>query len=263
MSNWPLTPATRFEYLGAGTGIGTLLTSGGANTKGSFATIGTTAFAWSSFVLSINLPGNNSRFRIDIAVNSGGSDQIIVEDLFIESGVSTVQPFVFTIPVAVPAGAVVKARIQADAASRTLGVVVCGYAADFSGAPGASRLISLTDWTNTLPTNSVTQTGTSFSAWAQIMASTPRRVSALFIAPTAYGDTTRTASEFLVEIGKGGAGAEVPIGAFIYRQGAGGMVGLNSSFPCDLPAASRLAFRVQCAAAAADSLGISASGLAA
>jgi hypothetical protein len=268
MSNWPLVAATRYESLGLGTGVGTTVTANAsANVKGSYATIGTAGFRYSGFVLSMTvLFGSVRRARLDIAINTGGADTIIVEDYYFEGtvGTPTVAALNCFFPVCIPSGATIKARIQCSTGSEAVEVSVVGVAFDFAGPIGASRMVSCSDFTNTAPTNTVAMTGTSYTAWTTIKASTPARISRLWLAWSSNADTTRTACEFIVDIGIGSAGNEVVLASLVGRQASIVFLPQDMGFPCDIPAAKRLAFRIQAANGAAnDSFGVCAMGLAA
>jgi hypothetical protein len=268
MSNWPITVARRTETLGTGSGTGTTVTAGSANVKGSYATIGTANFQYSGFILNLSRPSSGTQYRIDIAINTGGSDQIIAEDVWFESVSSSPAGgcAILDFPVAIPAGATVKARCQSVTASATIAVALVGYTGDAALSPGHKAVRSCTDWTNTAPSNSVTETNTSFTAWTTICSSLPARISYLWLAPTAAGDSTRTSTAFLAEFGIGSAGAEVAIGQAALAQSTAVVGGAIPSFialPCDIQAGKRLAFRVQCAGSAADAISFAAMGLAA
>jgi len=165
----------------------------------------------------------------------------------------------------VAAGAVLDARSQATGASRTFVCSLMGYSSDSPGLRGYSRIVSCTDWTNTLPANSVTQTGQTATAWTTIEASTPAALASLFFALSAAADSTRTATHFLIEIAVGSAGNEQVLFSFEGKQSAALIPTAIYSLPdCDIPAGVRLSFRVTCNnAAAADSIAVAAWGVAA
>lgn len=262
MSNWSISAGTCTETIGAGTGAGTTVTSSSSpNTKGSYATIGTAGFQYSSFLLCI---GNNSasRYRIDIAINTGGSDQIVVQDLYLDcTSSSSIAGNNYQIPVKIPSGASVKARCQAVVfGGQTLSILIVGFAQDFPGMPGFSGLLTGTDFTDTDPANAVTQTGQTFTAWTTIAASTASRASGLLIYPSSAGDTSRTVSRVLIQIAKGGAGAEVTVASFLSGQISTAIApAVAGVFVADIPAGSRLSFRCQCSSnTAADSISMAA-----
>ena len=261
MSNWPIAVATRSETIGIASGTGTTVTAGSANAKGSAATIGTTAFRYSAFRLTIFQTGSTSRRnRLDIIVNNGGADEVILPDVYFENGTND---FSQIFPISIPSGATVKAKLQCTTGSEAAIVAITGFAGDFGMEPGNGRAISCTDWTNTGPTFTVTQTGTTATAWTTIAGSLSNAVSRLWLMPTHAADTGRTVSDFTVEIGIGSAGNEVVLDTAFGHQVSNGVMQTLWELPCDLPAGKRLSFRVTCAAAAADAFGVTALGLAA
>jgi hypothetical protein len=263
MTNWPLNTASRYETIGATGGPpvneGTICTTGAANTKGSYATMGTTTFQADGFFLTLLNTGTADRFRVDIAINTGGSDTIIVEDFWCENNGIAFHVHNW-IPVRVPSGAAVKIRAQALGASRTLGALATMYS-DPSRV-GGSKIRSATDFTNTLPTNTLTLTGTTQTAWSEVCASTAARFCRLWAMPTNAGDATRTADRFIIDVGMGAAASEVVLGQF-YMSSSTTALRVNSAieFPCDIPAGKRLAFRVTCLNANTDSMSMACMGL--
>lgn len=261
MSNWSLPQGARFETIGAGTGDGTTVTSGGsANTKGSYVTIGTTGFAWTGFWLHSAFL-TNSRYRLDLVVNTGGSDQVVIADLFFEQGsVGNCITNSIWVPIPVPSGATVKIRVQATAGSGSTRQLITGYAADWPSQPRYRALVSLSTFTNTDPA-SVTQTNTSYTAWTEMVASTSAEVHGIYISPGFIGDSTRTTTRYLAQFGTGSAGSETARFTML-GQNAQNQGGFWGPVWDRIPAGSRLAFRVQCnSGSAADSIGFGASGL--
>lgn len=262
MSNWSLPQGARFETVGAGTGEGVTVTSSGtANTKGSYATIGTAGFNWSGFWLHLAWV-SATRYRLDLTVNTGGSDQIIVADLFrdVGSNGNNIVDNVW-VPIPVPSGATIKARMQTASGGLFARVLVTGYGADWPGIPRSRALVSLTAFTNTDPTGSVTQTNTSWTAWTEIVASTSNEVHGLYICAAYVGDSTRTTTRYLAEFGTGSAGSETA--RFIMPgQNAINQNAFWQPVWSRIPAGTRLAFRVQCnSGTAADTIGFGVSGL--
>ena len=265
-----LVSSTRYETQGISGGVGTTLTAGAtANTKGSFAILGTTGFEYDGFHLYITgfTGGGTSRYRVDIAVNTGGSDQVIVEDVYFDPSPAATyyadQKSVL-IPVNVPRGAVVKARCQSTGTSVTVAASVLGFQGDAKATKGFRALKSATDWTNTDPTNSLTLNGTTLTGWVQIMASTPVRFAGLYLTLDSLGSTSLTTAHATFEIGIGASGSEHTTGIVIARQlSALNVINMHGPYPCDIAAGTRLAVRAQCDAADTNSYGVVLNGLAA
>jgi hypothetical protein len=265
-----LVSSTRYETQGISGGVGATVTAPAtANTKGSFSTLGTTGFEYDGFHLTITgLPGaGTGRFRIDVSSNTGGSDQLIVEDLYFDAspaGIYAADQKSILVPVAVPAGAVLKARAQATAASLALSVGILGFQGDAKATKGFRALKSATDWTNTDPTNALTLSGTTLTGWTQIMAATPVRLAGLYLELDSLG-SAGTTSHATFEIGIGASGSEHSTGIVVARQlvSGGALVTCHGPYPCDIAAGTRLTVRAQCDAANTNSYGIVLNGLAA
>lgn len=256
VSNWPIVPGARFETLGL-SGAEAQQVTGAANStaKSNYQTIGTTGFAWDGFFLQA---GNQfaGRSRLDIAVNTGGSDQIIVPDLVSDNSGITSWMWGVDIPVAVPAGATVKARHQSSTSNANTRVAITGYKHNFLGARSFSRLVSLTSFSATDPPT-ITLNGTTPVGWTEITASAPAPIAALYVSPSGVGDNSRTAARFLIEIGVGGAGSEVVVASLLMGGFSAGMGGNpRGPFPVAIPAGVRVAWRVTTIAGVTDTFGI-------
>jgi len=116
-----------------GTSRGTLITSGGANTKGSYTQlVALAANDYSSFHISFDNQGTTSADRdclLDIAVGSAGQEKIIIPDIgfHFESASASIYPATqgpYFVPV--PRGSRIAARLQASAATQSTGIVLSG-----------------------------------------------------------------------------------------------------------------------------------------
>jgi hypothetical protein len=264
MSNWPITSATRCETLGVSSGEGTSVTSG-SGTKGSWATVGTAGFDYNGIVIQI-AGGTNAtdRFRFDVAINPG-ANKIIVPDLYFElsSGVQAIIDV--PLAIAVKAGATIEVRAQAASGSRALNVAVTGYAGGFPLDPGHSCAVSCTDFTGTDPTNTITLAGTSPTAWAEICASIPGDISALYMSLTDVGGSVSARAHVLIDIAIGASGSERTILSPFFQYGASSLNGLQpfGPMPLHLPQGTRLAARATANGSPANPLAVSFMGLAA
>lgn len=249
--------STRYEQLGLSTGTGVIVTANStANAKGSYSTIGTTGFEYDALWVTLQelASGTNQRQRIDIASNSGGGDEIIVADLFFDAsntgGVwyQTAAPCTFCIPIAVPQGAVLKARSQSSGSSGSIAIWLQGQQADAKAARGFRGLATATDWTNTDGANSCNFSGTTLSSWTQINGVTPNRFAGLMVGLDTAGSNAG-AFQFSMDIGWGSAGNErklFTLGSYHYNAAFSPLLtSLAGPFPCDLPAGVRLVARVQ------------------
>ncbi len=250
--------SARYQMLGRSGGGGTQITANAtANTKGSYATLGTASFDYDGFWVAITsvVSGTIYRQRVDIAVNTGSSDQVIAEDVYYDGSVSGAwydnSARSFFVPVKIPRGAVVKARCQSSTGSGTLLAAVNGMQGDARMISGFRALKSATDWSGTDPTNSLALSGATLSGWTQVTASTPARFAGLYLGLDSLGTAPGFAA-CIFDIGWGTAGSErvlTSIGTASY--GSSGVSPLfyapAGPFPCDLPAGTRLAVRGQSA----------------
>lgn len=253
----------RRELLGAGaTGQGTLVTGGASGAKGSYVTLGTTSFATGGIIV-YNGYGALRYGRLDLAINTGGADVVIVEDMSFynaASGNSTATHAYF--PLRIPAGAVLKARCSANntGISVATAVMCFGRAPGFVGA--GNKVRSLTDWGSgsaallQLAANNAVLPGvaSTFTSWITICASTPADVHRLWFQPDYQADGTRTGGTLnTYEIAIGAAAAETKIATLVVGNAA-----YNASPVIiqtgRIPAGSRLSCRVANNGAAADTV---------
>jgi hypothetical protein len=258
----PLASASRYETLGATTGLGTTVTSGStANTFGATITLGTTSFDYDGIFITTESTGNNISL-VDIIVNNGGSDQIIVTTVPVphNAGGALMQSTSGLIPVRIPAGAVVKAKMQSVSLSATANVMVTGVQGSNGMSLGFRGLACCTDITSGQTTNGITMTSTTQTSFAfgQIQASTPNRIAGLYWSYDPRG-TTAGASQVLLQVGWGPSGGEQVLftAGFTFSS----VPVLQGPYPCDLPAGTRLAARMQASGTVTQTVSILLHGL--
>lgn len=236
--------ATQSEILGAGTGKGVDLTSGGTNhTYGTLTTIGTSTFEYNEILISGELVTNSRYF---ITVTAGVSDIVVVDNMFIEP-TSGSQPYSILLPVRIASGSVVKMKIAAANANSTANFGITGFGMSPGANRGVLKVYDFGDYTTSLPTSSITLTGTSFSSYCQIVASTPAYASTIVFMPSRAGDASRTTSFYRVALATGAAASEVVFSEFIMGSGTGSFTQSQSLYriPCNISAGTRLSFKVQ------------------
>jgi hypothetical protein len=256
----PIAASARYETLGATTGVGTAVTSGSSiNTFGSTVTLGTTSFDYDGIFITSASTGNNISL-VDIIVNNGGSDQVIVTTVPVphNSGGGIYQSTSGLIPVRIPAGAVVKAKMQSETASAVADLMVVGFQGNSDISLGFRGLACCTDITGGAPTNGITMSSTTQTAWVQIQASTPNRIAGLYWSYDTRG-TTAGATQVQLQVGWGPSGSE----ELLFTAGLNfGMVPvLQGPYPCDLPAGTRLAARMQASGTVTQTVSILLHGL--
>lgn len=256
--SWPITTAVccSTDYgTTLTTSNGTTITSGAANTKGSYTQLvaSTGHDAVGMIVMLSNFVAGGTELGVDIAVGGAGSEQVIISNIMLQDDHATiVNPY---FPVNVPAGSRISARCQSTNASDTcnVGVVVfdgeftCaeGYTVDNYGFLTASSHGTVVDPGATANTK---------GAWAQLTASTTADIHGLLIGIDSAGVTgsVGTRNTMLLDIGIGASGSEqvlIPNLILIHQQNAGA---INSTWPdyfqmipVQIPSGTRIAARCQ------------------
>lgn len=251
MSSAALRPTARFETLGVSAGAGTLAGAGTTPNKGSWVTLGTTGFAYDGFTLIVTHATGVRGVAFDIGL--GATPDIIVADALVEF-VDSNDIAVLHLPLAIPAGVDVKVRTACTTSSNTSQIALQGYAYNHLKIPGLKRAEQLAAISSVRPNNAVTETGTTPTAWTEIVASTARAYKGLSVAGNTGGDTSRTGAHILYELAKGAAGSEVVFASFWGKNNLNGMLVRPQWVDEEVPAGTRLSFRVTTSSgAAADS----------
>jgi len=261
MSNWPLHDGARYEGFGkvtSGASNGTVVNaSASANTKGAWTElIASTGFAYAGFQLFANTDTNNEDFLIDIAIGAAASEKIVADNIF--SGTYRAHAAVMLqIPVGIPAGSRISARVQSNVGSATCVISGIGYAVGFASPliGPHSRMISMgaaTASTTGVDVNAGATANTK-GAWSELVASTSADFASLVVSMGSNKNGVPAIALFLFDIGVGAAGSEkviVPNFCITTRYVAFETVSTifqsaQGPFPCSVPAGSRLAMRSQ------------------
>jgi hypothetical protein len=234
---------------------GTLVTSAGTvNTKGSWVDLGSaTGFAYEAITVWCYRGDIAANYMVDIGISDGSNRFVLVADLYLAGQKLAIEyGFHVTLPLRVPAGAQLSARVACSVVSRTLDVGIVGHSSGIGGAPGFSRCVALFT-----PASSrgiaVDPGGTANTkgAWAELTSSSPARVGAMFGLIGFNNDVARTATgSLLLDIGVGVASSE-----FVLYPNANVSWGATRDgpsncprvppFACDVPAGTRIAARAQ------------------
>lgn len=253
----PLLSSSRYQWLNAGLaggGGGAVMTSG-SGVYGPLATLGTANFDFDTIRLhgwGGGAAGAGIRCRISVTVNTGGGDEPLITDAFADlSNESNASTFNLFAPVFVPRGAVIKGKIYSASTSNVMGLVASGSQGDARMQRGFSQMISVTDFVGLDPANSVTASGTTATGWAAATAATQRRIAALYAFVDARGSTTPLGNQLVYQydLGVGPSGSEQYLTSFLAITGnstTGNAWSYPSfgPFPCDIPAGSRLVYRL-------------------
>jgi hypothetical protein len=247
----PLLSSTRYQYLNAGmaAGAGGASLTSGSVAYGSLVTLGTAEFDFDA--LYLQCWGSAARFRLSLTANTGGGDEPLITDAFIdfsfEANFTTWSLFV---PASLPRGAIIKGKVFSTSGSNVIGVVAQGVQGDARMTHGFKQLISATDFSGQDPTNFVTANGTTTTAWVVAQAVTTQRIAGLYAFVDARGATTPLGNQlfYQYDLGVGPSGSEKLLTSFVVFTGNTASNAFfyppSGPFPCDVPAGSRMVYRV-------------------
>ncbi len=208
----------RSETLGATTASsrGVQVTAGGtANSKGSWATIGTTTFEYNSVLVFLTQSGSTTAGDSvwDIAVGSSGNESIIAADLRCNDrkGPQSLVA-VYNLPIRVKAGQTISARCASTTVSNSYWALIVGLHSSIAQASFSQCIALYTPSSSRGVTIDPGGINNTKGSWAQLIASVPQEVGAILLGVGANADVTRTtASRIFVDLGIGAASSEYVI----------------------------------------------------
>jgi hypothetical protein len=145
VGDWTLEEATRFEYtpLLANPFTGITVTAGGTTlVMGSYATLGYAPFDCAGIQFGVQGFSSATGYMADVAFGPAGSEQVVIENLYLTApgGSSRCRNYFF--PLAVPVGTRVSMRILNTTINSTLKVVTGWFQQSAMGSPTVSRIIT-------------------------------------------------------------------------------------------------------------------------
>lgn len=261
---WDTSPnfanATDMGTTTGGDTSGTIITSGAANTKGSWTQlIASTAADFSGFYVFIStLPGSGSSpMCLDLAIAAAGNEAngVVFQNLVISAAVDA---YGFLIPFPTPAGSRIAVRYASTTASDTIAVQVTGFDCGYGRLCG-SGVVDTYGYSGTgVPIGIAIDPGATANtkgAYTQLTASTTHDLAGFFLGfdmQNHPGGSTSVGSTIAVDIAIGASGAEKIILPNVLRThqlfSGGGDVALPLTpiFPITIPAGTRIAARAQC-----------------
>jgi len=214
MPVFPMTWAGQSSNVGANTGASlptSITAAGSTNTKGSYTQlIASTPFLSSWLIVQAMTNTNGSTMLGDIAIGGAGSEKIIVPDLMVQGPRDL---FALPLPISVPKGVRLSARVQAATASHVCYLEITLLAAQ-AGMINSGGIV------DTYGQNTATSRGTSIDpggsantkgSWTQIAASTTRRARGFFLLIGGQGNTAASLGSWLYDVAIGGSGSEQTI----------------------------------------------------
>jgi hypothetical protein len=247
----------RFQDAGMVTGstTGTALThSGTANVKGGYTQlVASTPFDASGFLLSIvnDVSGAAVSYLLDLAVGAAAAEQVMIPNLLIDTASIASRLCVFCwIPLPIPAGSRISARLQNSTTTGTLAVGVMLIGGGLYGLPSGGQMSAL--GADTAASNGVVidpgAVAHTKGSYGQLTASTPHAIRALLLAFGSNKNSVAGTNKWLVDVAVGAAASEqILFGNLLLTCGAERpLPSLLGPLPCSIPAGVRLAARAQC-----------------
>jgi hypothetical protein len=243
---------------GNGTQLATLSSSAGvvltanssANTKGSYTQI-IASTATDCTTLVVWLDGTNStgtHMSCDIAVGASGSEFILIHDLMLQPVGPYGSPQV--IPLRIPAGNRVAARIQSTTGSDTVAFMCWIFDGEFISGEGFS-IVDTYGFSSSTTKGTVIDpggTGNTKGSWTQVVAATTADIAGIFLAMD-VGSGGSTSNSVAFDVGIGASGSETVIISNVgMRKGSSGTAMFPDFFPLipiSIPNGTRLAARAQ------------------
>jgi hypothetical protein len=234
------------------TSRGTAVTAAAtAHTKGAYAQIiASTAHAAKGFLVQLGNASAGVDYSVDIAIGGAGSEIIIVADLLAGSGTGSIaRQGAYFIPIPIPAGTRVSARCQATTLSSALRAKV-HLLGDLPGGMepfGKCVRYGFVSATTQGTTIDPGATANTKGAWTQLVAATTYAIKALWFDTSNLVQVTRTSADWLLDLGIGGAGAELVIAPNFHIEASTTddtlVHGPSPLLPVSIPAGSRLSAR--------------------
>ena len=223
--------------------------SGSAHTKGSWVQVtASTSHDFHGISVFSSSYFQDNRYLIDIATGAGGSEVVVVPNLYKHAGLN-INPY---IPIYIPAATRIAVRSQTnDTSGNSVEVRLHGVAGTENSNPGGARIINaaVTADTRVGPQIDPGGVANTKSSWVELVASTGHHIKQLlvYIAPN---NSATDDPLHLVDIGIGGAGSEQIFIPDLQQYGKDffpreAVVGYYS-FPCDIPQGSRISARASC-----------------
>jgi hypothetical protein len=220
---------------------GTIITASGSNnTKGSYTTlIAATAHpAGGMFIILGGANTSGGAYLIDLAIGAAASEQIIVPDLFYHAQADSTYMYAY-LPISIPAGVRVSARVACSSASRTVRVNVVLVSGE---AIEAAATAYGTDAANSRGTQ-VTASGSTNTkgSWTQLTAATTAEHKWCIVMMRSF-----SGQQAILDLGTGAGGSEQMVVPNMNLRDSSSGDPVAYAFPLRIPKGTRVAAR--CAA---------------
>jgi hypothetical protein len=201
--------------------LGTTLTSGGANTKGSYVELeDSTAADCDGVIVVIGRTSDASDFMVDIATGAESSETDLIANLPIQSRSSVFTTSAYYIPVPISSGTRVSARCQSSTAGSDTCSVIC-YLVSFDTVHVDNDTTAIvTIGANTADTGGVEidpgAMANTKGSYVEVKDSTAANTKFIIPMVAGKGNAARTGGSWLLDIATGAAMSESVIIANLY-----------------------------------------------
>lgn len=240
------------ETIGAVTATSspTDVTSGAANTKGSWVQLVASSAANADGIILITGQSTADSYLLDIGVGAAASESVVVSNVPVHERASSYIVGTYFIPVSIPAGSRVSARCQAGGSGSLLRLI--GYLVTTTvPISSATTIATYGDVTASSRGTQIDPGGVANTkgSWVEITSSLSADVK--FIVPMfANLNGARATYNFLVDIGTGGEGGESVVIADLYLGSTADNDELTPQayppLPVTIASGTRVAVRAQC-----------------
>lgn len=207
----------------------------------------------SAIAVHISDPSGANLMNIDLAIGPAGSEVLIAGGLmFRADGYSRNSSMTYRLPITIPAGVRLAARVTAQSSSRTVRVIVQGFA----GSGGEATYQGM-GWLGYMYQVTTGYTANTKGAWVQLIASTTRPYKALHAAWALLDFSGTSNASAMIDIGVGTAGSETVIVPNLHCTGQSvssmsNCTNHNAFIHGGIPAGVSLSGRVQVSAGVAN-----------
>lgn len=247
-------PSYTYESIGQGTsGAGTTLNaSSTAGNKGAPVAIGTTTQEWSGITIYAgNQNSASSRFALDLSFDGGST--WVVTNIYFASGLATGTTASVFVPIHVPSGTTITARISGNNVDSFANFMITGTVSDPSSPPGFDTSTNTFDQPNTRPiANTKGIAASNTASWVELISSTSE-MGAVLVSIDCDGSGTGNTQSMTASLALGPSGSESPILTVFANQLATGNPAIHNAvsgpYYVHIPAGSRLSASAVCATA--------------
>lgn len=249
------------------TSLGTTITPGATNTKGSWVQL-SAATTYDCVLVDVEITtissGGLYTMSVDIGIGAGGSERVLIPDIVIPSRSSSQTTISrVLVPLSIPAGTRIAARVGGPTGVNAQ-VILTLYDGDFTvdGASGVDSIGFVPGsgaWFGTALTPSATIN--TMGSYSQLVASTAANYVGLF-GQVDFQNNDTNGTNYLYTIAIGSVGNEVDI--IPYRSFAFQNAYLQGSIPflpISIPAGTRISARCQVTATPANPIGLTLYGV--